>query len=161
LAPGNSPGSLTVPSLNLNSASQLQIELGGTMRGSQYDAVLVGGNVALNGALNASLINNFAPALGNSFDILDWGSESGVFSNVNLPALSSGLAWNTTKLYTSGALSVIDANYLPGDVDRDGHVTVADVSAMTSALADLNAYQAVSGPGGGALTNELLAQILD
>ncbi len=161
LAPGNSPGALTLGSLNLNSGSQTQIELGGTMRGSEYDAVLVGGNLTLSGTLNVSLINSFAPALGNSFDVLDWGSRSGIFSSVNLPALSAGLAWNTTRLYTNGALSVIDANFLPADVDRDGHVTTADLPAMLSALTDLAAYQATHGPEGGALTNQQLVQILD
>jgi len=161
LAPGSSPGVLNVGSLNLNAGSQTQIELGGTTRGSQYDAVVAGGNINLNGTLNVSLINSFAPALGNSFGILVWNTESGVFSSVNLPALSAGLAWNTTKLYTSGALSVIDANYLPGDLDRDGQVNVADISALMSALADLPGYQAMHGPGGAQLTNQQLAQIGD
>jgi hypothetical protein len=34
---------------------------------------VVGGNAALEGALQVSLINGFAPKLGDSFDILDWG----------------------------------------------------------------------------------------
>jgi autotransporter-associated beta strand protein len=161
LAPGANPGALSVGSLNLNPGSQLQIELGGTTLGSQYDAILVGGNVAIGGALNVSLINSFMPALGSSFDILNWGSESGIFSSINLPALSAGLAWNTTKLYSTGVLSVIDGNYVPGDLDRDGRVTVTDVSALASALADLTAYQATHGLGGGALTSQQLAQIGD
>jgi autotransporter-associated beta strand protein len=160
-APGNSPGTLTIGSLILNNAAQLQIELGGTIRGSQYDAVVVASNAALAGALNVSLINTFAPVLGNTFDILDWGTRSGNFGSINLPALSPGLAWNTTKLLTTGALSVIDANYLPGDVDRNGQVTAADLGAMLSALTDLNAYQATHGSAGGALSSQQLTQILD
>jgi len=161
LSPGNSPGLLTVGSLTLGSGSQFNVELGGTARGSQYDAVDSTGSVSLGGALNILLVNGFVPALGNSFDILHGGSESGAFSSVNLPALFSQMAWNTTKLYSTGVLTVIDGNYLPGDVDRDSHVTAADVSALMSALSDLSAYQSTHGPGGGALTNQQLLQVAD
>jgi hypothetical protein len=45
--------------------------------------------------------------LGDSFDILDFGSISGTFAAVNTPALASGLSWNLGSLYTSGSISVI------------------------------------------------------
>jgi hypothetical protein len=64
-------------------------------------------------------------------------------------------------LFTSGALSAIDGNYLPGNVDRDGRVTSADLSAMLSALTDLPAYQATRGPGGDSLTSQQLTQIFE
>jgi hypothetical protein len=80
---------------------------------------------------------------------------------VNLPSLSSGKLWNSTKLYTTGVLSVIDSNFLPGDVDLDGHVNIADASALMSALSDLTTYQSTHGPGGSALTNQQLLQIAD
>ncbi len=161
LAPGNSPGVLTVGSLALSSGSQTQIELGGVNRGSQFDAVFVSGNLTFGGTLNVSIVNGFAPVLGDSFDLFDWGTKSSTFGSLNLPALSAGLAWNTTHLYMIGALSVIDGNFLPGDVDRDGHVTATDLTAMLNALTDLTVYQATHGPGGGALTNQQLVQILD
>ena len=109
--------------------------------------------------MQVSLINSFTPALGNSFDILDWSSLSGHFSSLSLPALSSGLVWDTNALYTSGTLSVIDTHHLPGDINRDGQVTVADVQSLMVALSDLNAYQAAnldlkSDP-------QLLMQVLD
>lgn len=58
-------------------------------------------------------------------------------------------------------VSVNDINFLPGDINRDGHVNVADIAAMTSALADLSAYQSTHGPGGGALSDPQLVQIGD
>jgi hypothetical protein len=161
LAPGNSPGALTVASLTLNPGSQTQIELGGTTRGGEYDAVLSSGITTLGGALNISTINGLMPSLGNSFDLFDWNSRSGTFNSLSLPALSAGLAWNLTQLYNTGALSVVDANYLPGDVNRDGSVTNADLPAMLTALTNLSAYQATSGPGGTALSNPQFVQLLD
>ena len=59
LAPGNSPGALTVGSLALSAGSQTQIELGGTTRGTEYDAVLSTNAAALGGALGVSSINGF------------------------------------------------------------------------------------------------------
>jgi len=90
-------------------------------------------------------VNSFTPVLGNYFDILDWGTRSGTFSTIQLPALLSPLAWNTDALYLNGVLSVIDTNFLPGDFDRDGHVNVADVAAAEAALADLNKYRSTHG----------------
>ena len=46
----------------------------------------------------------------------------------------------TEGLFTAG----IPAISLLGDFDRNGHVNVADISAMLAALADLNAYQSAN-----------------
>jgi hypothetical protein len=45
--------------------------------------------LSLRGTLTVNLANSFAPVAGNSFDILDWGTRSGVFSTVNLPTLNA------------------------------------------------------------------------
>lgn len=162
LSPGNSPGMLNVGALTLNSGSQTNIELGGATRGSFYDAIVSNGAASLNGTLAVSLINGFTPIVREDFDILDWGTRSGTFTApLHLPILGGSLVWNTSQLYTTGVLSVIDSNFLPGDMNRDGLVNIADVSAMQTALADLNAYQATHGPGSGALSNLQLQQIGD
>ena len=146
-SPGNSPASVSFGgNLTLASSATLDIELGGITSGTQYDQVHVASQLTLGGALDVTLINGFTPALSEKFDILDWGMLSGRFSSVLLPALASPLAWNTSQLYTTGVISVIDSNYLPGDINRDGKVTVADISAFMAALSDLNTYQS-SHPG--------------
>ncbi len=105
----------------------------------------VNGPLSLAGSLQVSLINSFAPQLGQSFDIVDWGSLTGTLSSIQLPALSTGLAWNATKLYTAGLLSVVDVNHVPGDFDRDHTVTAADINSMLTALTDLNSYKTARG----------------
>jgi hypothetical protein len=50
---------------------------------------------------------------------------------------------------------------LLGDVNRDGLLDVADISALMSALADLDTYQSMHGPGGGLMTDALLLDIAD
>jgi hypothetical protein len=101
------------------------MELGGTARGSQYDAILASGTLGLDGALQVALINGFAPSAGNSFDILDWGTLNGTFDTLQLPALTGGLTWNTSQLYTSGVLSIAAAG-LAGDYNNNGRVDAAD-----------------------------------
>jgi len=86
VSPGASPGIITVDGdyENLNSGV-LQIELGGTEAGTEYDRLDVSGSAALDGVLNVTLANDFIPQPGDSFIILTYGSGTGAFSTVNLP----------------------------------------------------------------------------
>ena len=146
ISPGQSAGTLAIAgNLNLASTSTVQIEIGGTTPGTQYDQLHVTGQLALGGILNISVINSFNLAAGNLFDFLDWGSVNGKFSSVALPTLSGSLAWYTSQLYNNGRMLVIDTNFLPGDFNRDGHVNAADLPAMVAALTDLNAYKSANG----------------
>src|SRR5262249_443767 len=161
LSPGNSPAAVSFAgNVDLTATSALKIELGGTMPGSQYDQVHVAGQLALGGTVNVSLINGFKPATGSSFDVLDWGARSGTFAAVQLPNLGGRIVWDSSQLYTTGTLSV-QTTFYAGDINRDSHVDVADISAMMSALVDLSKYQATHGPSGGALTQQQLLEIAD
>jgi autotransporter-associated beta strand protein len=162
ISPGNGmgPGPLSVSSLILNSGATMNIELGGTTRGSQYSELDAANNAMLDGTLNVLLVNGFKPAAGNSFVILAGGSLSGTFASVQLPDLGGRIVWDQSQLYTTGTLAVTSTFYA-GDVNRDSRVDVADVSAMMTALSDLSTYQATHGPGGGALTNQQLLDIAD
>src|SRR5262249_17295199 len=62
---------------------------------------------------------------GDSFDILDWGSLAGTFSSIQLPALSGGLGWDSSQLYTTGVLSITGIG-VPGDYNGNGVVDAAD-----------------------------------
>jgi hypothetical protein len=84
LRPGNSPAAVSFGG-QLLSDGRLWIELGGTARGSQYDALEVADKLTLGGTLNVALINGFQPAHNETFDILHFGSRSGDF------AVKSGL----------------------------------------------------------------------
>ena len=108
LRPGNSPAIVTFDNnVGFGASAGLDVELGGLTPGSDYDQVHATGVLSLAGALDVSLTRGFVPRAGNSFDILDWGSLSGAFATLNLPALSGGLAWSTSQLYTTGVLTVI------------------------------------------------------
>ncbi|HEY2826235.1 MAG TPA: PEP-CTERM sorting domain-containing protein, partial [Pirellulales bacterium] len=151
-------GTLNTGSVILNSTSTMNIGLGGTTRGSQYGDVVTSGNASLAGALYVSVFNGFTLAAGNRFDIFDWSTHSGTFASVTLPTLSGSLVWNTSLLYTSGVLRVVDPNFLPGDMNLDHHINAADVLPMEQALANLSSYKATYVPG---ITNAHLALIDD
>ena len=52
---------------------------------SSFGLINISGNVALNGTASVSWLNGFAPAVGNSFALLDYGSQSGTFVAITLP----------------------------------------------------------------------------
>ncbi|RVU49474.1 PEP-CTERM sorting domain-containing protein [Rubrivivax rivuli] len=75
-----------------------------------HDRIVFNGAVLLDGA-TLSLADGSALAAGlaagSAFDLFDWnGGVSGSFTTLALPALAEGLAWDTSDLYTGGALSV-------------------------------------------------------
>ena len=147
-APGNSPGIVTAAAVTFDNtavstgAAELQIELGGTTPGIGYDQLHVTGQLSLGGILQVSLVNGFLPVSGNSFDILDWGTLVGKFSSLQPPSLNAPLGWDTSQLYTTGVITA-SADLL-GDINRDGKVTVADISALMEALSDFNNYLAAN-----------------
>jgi len=69
----------------------LNIDLGGTTAGDNYDQLVVDRNVTLAGTLNVNFVDGFNPGIGDSFVIIDpVRSIFGTFENVNLPALEAG-----------------------------------------------------------------------
>jgi hypothetical protein len=132
-------------SLILGSASTLDFQLNGTQSAAQFGKLIASGAFTAAGTLHVSLGSGFTPTLGNAFDILDWGSVTGAFSAIQLPALSNGLAWNTAQLYSTGILSIASNSFLPGDFNRDGLVNTNDILPMLVALSDLNTYKAANG----------------
>jgi hypothetical protein len=72
MMPGSSAGTLTwTGNLTFESGSLLDIEIGGTTAGTQYDVVNVSGTLTMNGVLNVRLLNGFASTIQptDTFDI--------------------------------------------------------------------------------------------
>ena len=132
-SPGLSPTLLSAGNIAFAPTSTLLMELGGTTRGSAYDAIVASGSLGAAGILQLALINGFNPSAGDSFDILDWGSLNGNFNSLVLPSLAAGLTWDTSALYTSGVLSVAAAG-VPGDYNGNGIVDAADYTVWRDHL---------------------------
>ena len=99
-------GKLTVSnshSMTLSSGGTLTMDINGTTPGSSYDKLAVGGALAVDGVLQINL--GFTPAPNTSFDILDFGSLTGVFSSV----LFNTGTWDFSNLYTTGIAKYVSA----------------------------------------------------
>lgn len=107
-SPGHSPGDAEFGGdLDLGAAARLVMELAGTARGEEYDALAIGGTFAPGGTLDVALLYGYVPQYGDTFDLFDWAALAGAFDAINLPALGGGLGWDTSALYSSGTLSVM------------------------------------------------------
>lgn len=86
LAPGESAGLFSVrQNLSFSGGALLNLELGGLLRGSGYDALNVGGSVDLGGdtVLRLSFIDGFQAGAGQQFDLIQAGGGLfGQFANV-------------------------------------------------------------------------------
>lgn len=84
LAPGLSPGCINSGNLIFQSGSTYEFEVGGTTACTQYDQTKVTGTVALgNGTLSTVMFNNFKPATGQSFTIIDNDAADAVTGTFN------------------------------------------------------------------------------
>jgi len=88
VSPGHSPGIQNYDSFAQSADGTLQIEIGGLNPGpgspnvdDGYDQVNVSGTAALDGTLEVTLINDFVPSDGDTFDVLTFGSVSGRFAD--------------------------------------------------------------------------------
>jgi len=108
IAPGNSPGRMVIKGDLIQAEDgNLSIELAGTAAGSEHDVLQVDGLVSLGGALEVSLLDGFEPTAGDTFDILDFGSLTGRFDEIQLPELADGKGWNVSALHSDGTISVV------------------------------------------------------
>ncbi len=106
VAPGHSPGTLTMTGNYVqNAAGILEIELGGTNPG-EYDILNIIGSATLGGILDISLYGGYSPANGTAFDfLLASGGITGEFSSIAGP---TGWVWNVAYLDLIGSDGKID-----------------------------------------------------
>jgi hypothetical protein len=100
-------GELTVQGTYAQSgAGAFDVDLGGATAGTQYDVLNISGTASLAGALNVDLISGFKPTVGETFDIMNYTSETGTFTTLNLPKLTGGDTWSISYNATDVVLTV-------------------------------------------------------
>jgi cyclophilin family peptidyl-prolyl cis-trans isomerase len=164
LAPGLSLGMIRLQSFRQDPGATLEIQLGGTateqfgqalpapIQGQPfahlpYDRLEVTNVAFLGGELDVTLLNGFAPAIGNTFTIISAGLISDTFDSINLPQLSAGRVWNVTQTNTAFTLTVNT-----GDYNRDGVVDAGDYVVwrkMYNPSVAVTAYSGADGSGDG------------
>jgi hypothetical protein len=152
LAPGNSAGVLQVTGDVVQSnLATLAVEVGGrdnsNPQNPQFDVLEVIGNLALDGALEISLLGGFTPSPTDTFAVADATMLLGNFTNVvsgGRVNLSSGGTGSFQVDYGPaspfGANRVVLSDFqgtgsLLGDFDGNGVYDCADVDSLVSVIA--------------------------
>ncbi|HEX5042853.1 MAG TPA: MopE-related protein, partial [Candidatus Polarisedimenticolaceae bacterium] len=114
VSPGLSPGTLNlVGGYTQGPGGDLTLELGGLTAGTEHDWLTLTNpgfgsvDAALDGSLTVSLVNGFAPAIGDSFTVLTGDTRTGTFATTNLPAFGCGKTWNVQYNATTVVLEVV------------------------------------------------------
>jgi len=124
VAPGNSPGILTIDgNYTQSNSGTLALEISGLIPGEEHDKLVVNGTATLDGTLDVTLINGFTLAGDMLFDVLDFNSVVNDFTTFNLP---TGLVWNVSD----GTLCF--GNCVGGltDYDNDGTWGLGDLNLV-------------------------------
>jgi len=86
VAVGASPGTLVVNgNYSQTPTGVLNVELGGTTQGVNYDLLQVNGTASLGGTMNVAMFGGFTGAVGNVFDVITYTSRTGDFTTINFP----------------------------------------------------------------------------
>jgi hypothetical protein len=112
----------------------IPILIGGLTPCTEHDQFTATGTLDLNSTtLEVLLINGFVPAVGDRFDIFNWGSLTGTFGAIDTSGatLPAPLIWDTSQLPTSGELVVDIQQVANGDLAPwnapDGQINAADI----------------------------------
>lgn len=133
---GSSAGLLTIDgNYTQLSTGDLQMQIGGPLADVDYDHLHVTGSVTLGGILNVTLIDNFVPRPGDTFDVVTYASHVGTFETVNLPTLVPGQ--NIDVVYTESAVRLVARSLPVVAVDNDlVRVDEGQVAVNTGSFAD-------------------------
>jgi len=102
LSPGNSPGVLDILG-GLTLEGTVFMELNGLARGTQYDAINVGGTLDYGGALTLNFGNTFNA--GDSFNLFDFAASDGFFDSITFEGSYSGfLTRNSSNSTWTGTI---------------------------------------------------------
>jgi hypothetical protein len=114
-----------------SSTGMLRVRLGGTFPVTEFDRLRLTGHATLGGTLQVLLIDEFTPALGDTFRVVIYnGGHSGEFDTVSLPALPDGLEWSVNYFASMVQLDVVEEIECPGDLDGDNQVGLTDLAQL-------------------------------
>jgi len=118
------------------------VQIGGLVAGTDYDKIHVTNSTTLDGTLNIELIDDFMPAYGDSFIIVDHGSRIGEFSALSGVDIGGGLIFNIA--YRPDYVVLAAGDFLPpatrvvtasagahGDISPEGQIYVPDHGTVT------------------------------
>ena len=136
----SSPGGLTIEGdYSQTAEGQLCIDIAGSMPGTQYDQLVVGGTAALDGTLAVNGMNGYIPDFGTSFAVITSNGLAGQFASY------SGLNFDgdTELLPTFDATGVTLVEFSAGPVISNATANAHTNSATVSWTTDIPATSQV------------------
>ncbi len=108
VSPGFSAGALSISDdYAQGTLGDLNIEIGGLSPGDEFDVLTVSDQATLTGTLNIALIDDFAPELGNAFQIMTYASHTGTFDTVTGLDIGGDLVFELIYAATGVTLTVV------------------------------------------------------
>ncbi|MDZ4680661.1 MAG: hypothetical protein SGI94_09490 [Saprospiraceae bacterium] len=113
IAPGGSPGTLTVTGNFDLSGGTYQCEINGTVQGSAYDLLAISGTATIGAASKLNLVFGYNAISGTTYDILTGGPVSGTFTDPANISFSGGnvtgigVSYPDAKMLRVNALSLL------------------------------------------------------
>ncbi|MBI1926944.1 T9SS type A sorting domain-containing protein [Candidatus Poribacteria bacterium] len=135
---GTSPGSLYITGNYTQTATgSLNVELEHPL--NAFDQLNISGIATLNGTLNISLINGFVPKIGDSYQIITYGSRNGTFATVTGSGLFDVIynPTNVTLVTVRTAGVTISETGNSTDVTEDGATDTYTVVLQSQPASDV------------------------
>lgn len=110
--------------------SLLSLEIGGLIAGTQYDQLIVTGNLNLAGMVEVTFLNEFQPRVGDTFDILSAGGNLVRPEMMTFPNAPTGFAYSTAMGGGMFSLTVTAVSHLSCDLNGDLAADAADAGLM-------------------------------
>jgi T5SS/PEP-CTERM-associated repeat protein len=141
LAPGQSPGTITLTGNYTQAApGTLAIEVAGGAAG-QFDTLAVSGSAALDGTLSVALLDNYVPPNGQTFAVLSAGSVQGLFATITPVNFPAGLQMSVHYNPDAVVLEFSGSPIHPGDLNCDGEIDFGDINPFVLYLSNFTAWQ--------------------
>jgi autotransporter-associated beta strand protein len=144
-------GTVTIGALTLNAGCTNFLRISKSVAGTANDAISGTSANPLNFA-GATLVVAAIPtdgtplALNDTFTLFTgWTGYSGNFNNVSLPALPSGLSWDTSQLASSGVITVANVAGAPVFNPPTGTYVGAQTAIISSSTPGATIYYTLDG----------------
>lgn len=104
----------TNQSLNLQSGSNVHLDIGGTLRGTGYDYIATVTDLVMptSGSSVHFVLNylgSYSPTLGDTFDLIDFDNAPASLSLFDFSIAPSGYSWDTSNFVSNGSISLVAA----------------------------------------------------
>ncbi len=132
---GNTTGSFSADSADFKNGSLLNVDIDSVV---DFDQLLLSGGLTIDSGatLNINIQDGFSPMVGDEFNILDFGSSTGMFGTISTSPSGSSIEWDFSRFQNEGVIRVasVDSNLLLGDCNQDGVVNFLDIAQFISSL---------------------------